>query len=403
MPDLILGVGEVNEYVRKKLSSDVLLKRVSVKGEISEFKVYGGSGHAYFTLKDETSLLKCVMFRSNLSCVNFRPQVGSKVIATGQISLYVPNGSYQMTVESMKQEGEGDLFARFQMLKSRLEAEGLFDQSIKKPIPLKVKTIGVATSLSGAAIRDIIKVARARNPRINIIIAPCAVQGKGSENEIAASVTRLDRCGKCDVILVGRGGGSTEDLWSFNEEVVARAIFACTTPVINCVGHETDFSIADFTADVRASTPSNAAELAVCDIYQLTRHCEGLRQRLNHSVITSQRNRRLKLEAISKSAAFKNPRAFFIDNRRKDTEQLKTEMFSAMCKRMNEIRLRLESGKRMLDTLNPDNVKKRGYACVKKSGRVVESITGVKTNDAVVVELSDGRFEAAVSKVGDYE
>ena len=224
MPELTVSVSELNEYVRDRLHGDPFLKHITVRGEIGDYRQQMGSGHAYFTIKDEKAVLSCTMWRSNVSLLRFVPRVGKKVTVHGQVTLYVPAGKYQLIADSMTEEGQGDLFRRFEELKNRLMAEGLFDAALKKPLPLKVKTIGVATSLSGAAIRDIIKVARARNPRIDIIVAPCAVQGKGAEFEIASTVDALDKDGRAEVILVGRGGGSMEDLWAFNEEPVARAV-----------------------------------------------------------------------------------------------------------------------------------------------------------------------------------
>ncbi|MBQ3669374.1 MAG: exodeoxyribonuclease VII large subunit [Clostridia bacterium] len=402
MSEFSVSVSELNEYVRGRLQMDPMLKMVSVKGEISDYKLQLGSGHAYFTLKDEKATISCTMWRSNVSLLKFVPKPGKKVTVKGQVTLYVPGGKYQLIADFMSEDGTGDLFARFEELKNRLAMEGLFDTAIKKPLPLKVKTIGVATSLSGAAIRDIIKVARARNPKVDIIIAPCSVQGKGSEFEIAASIDMLDRDGRSDVILVGRGGGSMEDLWAFNEEAVVRAIYRCKTPVISCVGHETDFSIADFAADVRASTPSNAAELAVADIKELDKQLNRLMLSLNSSMLNAQKQRRQRIEAAFNRPVFKSPHSVFIDDRSMDCEVLYKKAASAFVSGFEKRKTQLESLNRLLGTLNPNNVKSRGYAVVKRSGSVITGIEKIRIDDLVTVEVSDGEFDAKISDLRRY-
>ena len=399
MSELTVSVTELNEYVRGKLNMDPMLKRIQVRGEIGEYRVQAGSGHAYFTLKDEGAVISCTMWRANVSLLRFLPKTGTKVTAKGQVSLYVAGGKYQLMVDSMTQDGQGDLFRRFEELKMRLQLEGLFDQSAKKPIPLKVSTIGVATSLSGAAVRDIIKVAHARNPRVNIILAPCAVQGRGAEFEIARSVEALDKDGRAEVILVGRGGGSMEDLWAFNEEAVARAIYRCRTPVISCVGHETDFTIADFAADLRAATPSNAAELAVADVHELEAQLRSLRTRLDQSVKSAQEKRRLRLQALMRCRAFSAPRETFILQRNETLANQKARLDGAIKKRLSDERIKTEGIMRVLRSLDPDNIKKRGYACVRLDGRIVSSIKDINTNDLVSVEMLGGEFDAGVKAV----
>ncbi|MBR5380112.1 MAG: exodeoxyribonuclease VII large subunit [Clostridia bacterium] len=399
MSELTVSVTELNEYVRGKLNMDPMLKRIQVRGEIGEYRVQAGSGHAYFTLKDEGAVISCTMWRANVSLLRFLPKTGTKVTAKGQVSLYVAGGKYQLMVDSMTQDGQGDLFRRFEELKMRLQLEGLFDQSAKKPIPLKVSTIGVATSLSGAAVRDIIKVAHARNPRVNIILAPCAVQGRGAEFEIARSVEALDKDGRAEVILVGRGGGSMEDLWAFNEEAVARAIYRCRTPVISCVGHETDFTIADFAADLRAATPSNAAELAVADVHELEAQLRSLRTRLDQSVKSAQEKRRLRLQALMRCRAFSAPRETFILQRNETLANQKARLDGAVKKRLSDERIKTEGIMRVLRSLDPDNIKKRGYACVRLDGRIVSSIKDINTYDLVSVEMLGGEFDAGVKAV----
>ena len=257
-----MSVSELNEYARRLLASDPLLRNLEVSGEISGYK-HHYSGHRYFTLKDSGARVQCVMFRQDGMSLDFEPCDGMKVTVKASASIFVRDGSYQLYVNSMQKSGLGDLYARFEELKSKLMAEGLFDAARKREIPLLPKKIGLVTSETGAAVRDMIRVARRRNPNIGILIAPCAVQGAAAVPEIVRSIRRLNENGECDVLLVGRGGGSIEDLWAFNEEAVARAIASSRIPVISCVGHEIDFTIADFVADLRAPTPSAAAEMAV--------------------------------------------------------------------------------------------------------------------------------------------
>ena len=255
---MTLSVAQLNEYVRRTLASDVMLKNICITGEISNFKRHV-SGHWYFTLKDEEAAINCVMFRQAAQTVRFQPENGMSVRLTGSVSLYVKTGSYQFYGERMEQEGLGELYLRFERLKQKLLAEGLFDPAMKKPLPLLPRGVGIVTSSTGAVVHDICTVTWRRNPAMPLYLCPVKVQGEGAAREIAAAIRRLDRMPEAEVLIVGRGGGSMEDLWPFNEEIVARAIAACRTPVVSAVGHETDFTIADFAADVRAATPSAAA------------------------------------------------------------------------------------------------------------------------------------------------
>lgn len=399
MADWVLSVAQLNDYVRLKLAGDPMLNKLSVRGEVSGFREHYASGHWYFTLKDDASRIQCVMYRTYNRQLKAPLKDGQRIIVTGQASLYVPSGQYQLYVSAVETEGKGDLYARFEELKARLMQEGLFDASVKKPLPATVRTIGVATSMSGAVLRDIVRVARARNPKVNILIAPCSVQGKGAENEIASAIKRLDESGRCDVILVGRGGGSVEDLWPFNEEVTARAIYACRTPIVSCVGHETDFSIADFTADVRAATPSNAAELAVNDVKKQQEALFALRVRLNNAMHSAQKLRRLALEGALRLTLFKNPREVLIEKRFKTLEDSFAHLKAAEVQLTERARTRLEAEKRLLSSLNPDNIKRRGYAVVRKGGAVISALEDIKRGDGITVELADGALLADVTEV----
>ena len=445
MPEFVLTVAELNAYVGKKLAMDPLLNNVSVTGEVRNFKEHYASGHWYFTLKDEKAAVDCVMFRQNNYRVRVKPSEGSRLTVRGQAALYAATGRFQLYVTEIKAEGRGSLYEEFERLKAALLAEGLFDRGTKKLLPVTVKTIGVATSAGGAAIRDIIKVARARNPKVNILLVPCAVQGNGAGEEVARAIERLDASNRCDVILAGRGGGSIEDLWAFNEEVVARAIYACKTPVVSCVGHETDTTIADFVADVRAATPSNGAELAVNCVGEQLNGLNSLYLRLNSAFLNAQRQRRTSLEAIMRSECFKNPRRFFIAERRKVLEadfgrllsgqtQLlrskRTELEAAMrsecfknprrffinerrktlenaagrlCAAQTQLlrgkRTELETDMRVLESLNPDNVKRRGYACIRRGKMVIDGAGSAKTGDKLRIEMYDGAINTTVNSI----
>lgn len=398
MPEWSLSVSELNEYVRLKLAGDAMLRSVSVRGEISGFKRHV-SGHMYFTLKDDKARVQCAMFRSQASRLDFVPEDGQQVVVTGAAGLYTVSGSYQLYVEAMRREGAGDLYLRFERLKARLAEEGLFDPSLKKPLPFLPRRIGVATSITGAAFRDIVRVARARNPKVEILICPCAVQGAGAAEEIAESIRKLDREGRADVILVGRGGGSMEDLWAFNEETVARAIFACNTPVVSCVGHEIDFTIADFVADVRAATPSNAAELAVNDVSEARAAADGLRRRLMGALNAGERQRRLRLNALGQSPYLKSPGKMLLARKEDALSHMKTRLCSAALKNAGERRSRLGLTERTLSAVNPRMVLARGYACVRADGKVVSDVRTLEAGRRVSIELRDGRADAVVKDV----
>lgn len=399
MTEEIYSVSDINNYVRGRMTEDPILRRVNIRGEITDFRPYAASGHLYYALKDAAGKIACVMYRSAAQTLKFRPENGVKVVATGQVTLYVPNGSYQLQVTSMRREGQGELYERFLQMKARLEMEGLFDQIHKKPIPFKVKTIGVATSLNGAALRDIVRVTHDRNPHVEIIVAPCAVQGAGAELEIARSVRMLDRTGRCDVILVGRGGGSLEDLWAFNEEAVARAVYECVTPVISCVGHETDFSICDFAADQRAATPTNAAEIAVTELKILTDNLDYLKSRLLTSITHGQKNRRALLERVIASPAFRDPSKWLIESRRAELMRIKEALDKQPGAIMTKRRDEVEKLARLLENLNPDNIKKRGYACVRRADTYIGSVSTLESGQTVTIELCDGAFDAPVNDI----
>ncbi len=400
MGEWSLSVSELNEYVRRKLAGDAMLRNVSVRGEIVSFKRHV-SGHLYFTLKDEQARVSCAMFRQQAARLDFQPADGMQVVVTGAAGLYPAGGTYQLYVDAMRREGAGDLFKRFEALKRKLADEGLFDPALKKPLPLMPKTIGVATSAAGAAFHDIVRVARARNPRVGILLCPCAVQGAGAAAEIAAAVRRLDEDGRADVILVGRGGGSAEDLWAFNEEVVARAVAACKTPVVSCVGHEIDFTICDFAADVRAATPSNAAELAVGDVREWQAACEQRMLRLTRALSAAQRQRRLRLNACGQSAYLREPARMLTERRRERLEYLYTRLTLRAEARVSDAREKLKAVSRTLKAMNPENVLARGYACVRVDDRIVTDAAELSAGQSFCVDMSAARVRATVDGIDE--
>ena len=391
---LPITVSELNEYVRVSLAGDPLLRCIRVTGEISGYKQHI-SGHRYFSLKDEKARIQCVMFRQNAPSLLFQPRDGMRVTITGAVSLFVRDGAYQLYAETMEQQGAGNLFQQFEALKRKLMAEGLFDPARKRELPFRPTVIGVATSKTGAAVRDIIRVAKRRDPGVGIVVAPCSVQGERAADEIVKSIRLLNRQGQSQVLLVGRGGGSMEDLWPFNEEKVARAIAESRIPVISCVGHETDFTIADFVADVRAATPSMAAEMAVPVRAELENARQALSRRLLRSLESGQRLRRLRLEKCMASAALSDPARLTAGPREK-TALSEKRLREAMAKRLSTESARLSELNRTLRAVSPQAVLDRGYAAVKKGGCYVSRAEQLRSRDQIELILSDGVRRAQV-------
>lgn len=398
--DWTLSVSQLNEYVRRLLAGDPMLRSLRVQGEISGFKRYT-SGHLYFTLKDEEACVSCVMFRSAAEALDFRPQDGQRVTIRGSASLYPQRGQYQLYVERMQREGVGELYMRFEALKRRLTAEGLFDQAIKKEIPAYPRVIGVATSPTGAVLRDIVRVARRRDPNISILLAPTSVQGAGAAGEIVHALEQLNRQGEADVILCGRGGGSIEDLWPFNEEIVARAIRASKIPVISCVGHETDFTIADFAADLRAPTPSAAAELAVPEAAALRAAIDGLLEGGTAAIERRLTLERAHLARLNASAALNMPSRLLIERRETALERLTGRMTRAAQTMPQTKRARLDGLMRALGAVNPNAVLERGYAVVRQNGQAVTDASALDVGDLIDVTLKGGTLGARVTRHAD--
>ncbi|NLG25451.1 MAG: exodeoxyribonuclease VII large subunit [Clostridiales bacterium] len=389
-----LSVTELNEYVRRQLAGDPMLRALRVRGELSGFKRHV-SGHLYFSLKDEGGRVQCVMFRQNAIGLTFQPQDGMRVVASGAASLFVRDGAYQVYVSGMAREGVGDLYLRFEQLKKKLAGEGLFDPARKRELPLLPRSIGVVTSRTGAVLRDIVRVAHRRNPRLSIVLAAAAVQGEGAAQEIADGIDRLNQVG-VDVILCGRGGGSIEDLWAFNEEVVARAIARSSIPVVSCVGHETDFTIADFVADLRAPTPSAAAELAVPMVDELQQAIDGLAGRLDRALAGRMEAARTRYRRLALSPALTNPRRLLIEGGSHRLDAMRARLDGAALRRLDGARARLTTLSRALAGLSPSAVIGRGYAVVRLDGRPVPDAAALLPGMRVEIQMRDGAARAAI-------
>lgn len=395
MGQTVLSITQLNEYIRGKMDTDPLLNQVAVRGEISNYKLYP-SGHHYFTLKDEASALRCVLFKGNAARLRFRPENGMKILAMGRVSVFPRDGAYQLYCTALAMDGVGDLYAAFEQMKKKLEAQGLFDPSHKKPIPRYPGTIGIVTSSAGAAIHDMLRILGKRYPLTRVRLFPVRVQGAGASQEIAAAIRYANYYHLADVLIVGRGGGSMEDLWAFNEEPVAYAIYESEIPVISAVGHEPDVTISDFVADLRAATPSNAAELAVPDQ-------DGLRQSLDQmtSAIAGNLSRQLKaarqhLNALACASVLQDPGAY-IAQQRKNMEFLKNRLAAAQNQSVAQKQQRYIAAVSKLDAMSPLKVLTRGYSVTQtESGEIVRSTDQVKAGDRVRIRVSDGSMTAEI-------
>lgn len=384
-------------YIRRLFERDNLLGRVRVWGELSNFRRHH-SGHCYFTLKDAGASLRCVMFRSKAVGLKFVPRDGLRVRLAGNVSVYERDGNYQLYVESMLPDGLGDLSAAFAKLREKLLAEGLFDESRKQPIPVMPKAIGVVTSPTGAALRDIVTVARRRHGGIPIILVPAQVQGEEAPEQIVRGIELLDRSGRVDVIVIGRGGGSIEELWAFNDERVVRAVAAAVTPIVSAVGHQTDFTLSDFAADLRAATPSQAAELVVPDRLELLRRLSAARRRLNQALRHRLIERRLRLERCLQSSLFRRPQELLRD-RSQLLDQLSERLTHALKAALDERQQRLRIANEKLNLLNPWGVLQRGYSVVRRpDGAVISSAEAVETGESLDVWLHRGKLAVTVTR-----
>lgn len=398
-PQRHLTVSQITHYVKNLLTADPLLQEVWVRGEISNF-ARPASGHMYFTLKDEQASLRAVMFRGANRRLTFQPENGLEVLAAGHISLYERGGVYQLYVSHLEPDGIGSLHAAFERLKARLEQEGLFDPQLKQPLPKFPQRVGVVTSATGAALQDIINIARRRFPSIQLVVAPAAVQGPGAAGEIARALDLLNSYGEVDVIIVGRGGGSLEDLWAFNEEETARAIHRSQIPVVSAVGHETDFTIADFTADLRAPTPSGAAELVVPNLAELQGQLEALSLRLAQSLRSRLQAGRHRLDALLSSPQLRQP-LDRIATARQLTDGLEQQSRTAVLMNFERQRHRLQAAAGRLSALSPLAVLARGYSVTRRAadGKMVRRAADVNVGEEVLVALQQGELTCRVDQI----
>lgn len=412
---MAITVTQLNKYIKNLLETDINLSQVSIKGEISNFKLHS-SGHCYMTIKDEASSIRAVMFKTYVSGIKFTPENGMKIIATGKISLYERDGQYQLYIYSMQPDGLGDLHVEYEKLKAKLLSEGLFDQEHKKPIPKTPSTVGVITSPTGAAIRDIINVATRRFPLAEILVCPVLVQGENSAKQIANAIEYMNRENLADVLIVGRGGGSIEDLWSFNEEIVAYAIYNSNIPVISAVGHETDFTISDFVADLRAPTPSAAAELAVPSALEIKANILTYQNRMitiTKQIIDLKRSivagfslkspvdyinqNRLRIDnTMQKITNFINGSLVFNRNKTDINEQkLKTLADNIFTEKTKAFSVNVAK----LDALSPLKVMTRGYSVAQGPKGIIKSVNDANTGDEIKLKVADGTLDCAVKNI----
>ena len=397
MPQQVLSITQLNEYIRGKMDTDALLSGVAVRGEISNYKLYP-SGHHYFTLKDESSALRCVMFKGNAARLRFRPENGMKIIAMGRVTVFPRDGAYQLYCVSLAMDGVGDLYAAFEQLKRKLSAQGLFEESHKKPLPKYPGIIGIVTSSAGAAVHDMLRILRKRYPLSQVRLLPVRVQGAEAPGEIAAAIRYANHYRLADLLIVGRGGGSIEDLWAFNDERVAYAIYESQIPVISAVGHAPDVTISDFVADLRAATPSNAAELAVPDREALSQTLDAMSAAMASAVQRQLKLSRQRLLTLSQRPSLQSPLNFY-DQKRKNLELLKNRMVYAQSQVLGKKRQNYVALVSKLDAMSPLKVLTRGYSVTQlDDGRVVHSVSQVQPGDSVTISLSDGKIHATVTQ-----
>ena len=400
MAQNVLTISQLNEYIRSKLDSDNLLNQVAVKGEISNYKLYP-SGHHYFTLKDEGSALKCVMFKGNALRLRFRPENGMKIIAMGKVSVYPRDGAYQLYCTSLSPDGVGDLYVAFEQLKEKLHQEGLFAPEHKKPLPRFPQRIAIITSSAGAAVHDMIRILRRRYPIAKVLLLPVRVQGVEAPPEIVGAIRYANRWQLADVIITGRGGGSIEDLWAFNDERVARAIYASQIPVISAVGHEPDVTISDFVADRRASTPSNAAEIAVPDMAELLSTLQGSGTRLIQAQLKQMEREEVRLENLARKRVLTDPSAFLQD-RKMYLDFVQQRLAGAARMTLDGDERRFAQLAAKLDAMSPLKVLGRGYAMAQlEDGTVLRSAQQAEIGDRVQVRLGEGTLSCTVNDKGE--
>lgn len=397
----VISISQLNRYVRSLLEGDANLASVYIGGEISNFTNHYKSGHLYMSLKDEGGLVKAVMFRAYASKLQFKPENGMKVIVKARVSLYEKDGSFQIYIEEMQPDGAGALQIAFEQLKARLAAEGLFDENRKKPIPRYPTRVGVITSPTGAAVRDILNVTGRRYPLATILFCPVLVQGEGAPPQLVAALEQLNTRQAADVIIIGRGGGSIEELWAFNDERVARAVAASRIPVISAVGHETDFTICDFVADLRAPTPSAAAELAVPDQQQLKLRVAQMQTAAQRAVEHTISNNSKMLATLMSKRCLATP-LFYVEEQAMRLDYVTRAFANAAQVQVARAQRRLAGAAGKLDALSPLKVLSRGYSIAYKGAHVVKSTADVEAGDTLTVRLSDGMVDCVATKTSPH-
>lgn len=392
-----VSVTQLTGYIKLLLDRDEILSQTCVRGELSNYKIHS-SGHHYFTLKDEGAVISCVLFRSDAMRLRFRPESGMKVILTGRVSLFPRSGQYQLYVSHMQPDGAGDLAVAFEQLKQKLQAQGLFDAAHKKPLPRYPERVALVTSPTGAAVRDMIRILGRRWPLASVLVCPVRVQGEGAAEEIAAMLELVDAAEMADVIITGRGGGSLEDLWAFNEEIVARAIYRCKTPVISAVGHEPDVTIADFAADVRAATPSNGAELAVCDRTELRALLEQQARRMEKAQERRLELLRQRLRRLSERPVLRSPEGS-LQQKELLLELLRQRLERAAAAAVEKRQRQFAALSGRLDALSPLKVLARGYAVATRQEQVLHSVAQLSPGEEIRLRLADGTAFCAVERI----
>lgn len=390
-----LTVEQLNTYIKDYLGTSPLLSKVYVKGEISNVRVYGGSGHIYFTLKDENSSIPATMF-GGAGKLKFKPENGMKVLCLGRVAVFVRDGQYRLYAEEMEPDGIGSLYIAFEQLKAKLQAQGLFDTAHKKKIPKIPFSVGIITAPGGAAVRDMINVTHRRFPAAKLYLYPSLVQGPSAPAQLINAVKTLDASGICDVIIIGRGGGSAEDLWCFNDEALAHAVYECQTPIISAVGHETDFTICDFVADLRAPTPSAAAELAVPDVRELKKQFSNVEKRMLQHLVSRTDYLRQRLNVLSQRPVLQSPRSYF-DDRRMAVSHSEERLYSVMNSRLEREKMRLYAQSEKLKSLDPLAVLGRGFSVAfGADGKAIKSVSELPSGTEFELMLSDGKTTAVV-------
>ncbi|WP_294465178.1 exodeoxyribonuclease VII large subunit [uncultured Anaerofustis sp.] len=395
--NVILTVRDVNKYIKTLLDYDELLSNLRVEGEVSNYKRHS-SGHLYFSIKDNSGKINCVMFKSDTYSLAFEPMDGMKVIIEGYVSVFERNGNYQLYVKSMKKKGIGRLYEEYNRLLEELKAQGYFDSDKKKPIPAFADTVAVVTSKTGAAVRDIISVIKRRNKNIKIIVCPVTVQGEGSGEEVAQMIYDINRLKLADVIITGRGGGSIEELWAFNERVVAQAVYDSAIPVVSAVGHETDFTICDFVADFRAPTPSVAGEVVSEPLDNIIYTVEVYEKKINKALKSLIDKYLEKLDNIINKPVMKRPNAY-IENMEQYIDTLKDNIDLSFYNKINLLKHKVASAEKLINSLSAVSVLERGFAIVESNNKVITSVNEVNVEDKISIRMKDGRLNSVISKI----